>query len=433
MFSEFNIILDLAGVLFCGVCAVVVFIWRRMLGTPGRYFLAFLVTDMLLLAANGAGLYLKGRPGEAVHVLLRATNYLEFAASNLLCAAVTRYLFECVKGAGGRAPGRWVCTAYLAVTLTLLTVSQFNGMYYTIDAQNCYQRGRLYALSLLGGACMVPLDLYLVLKNRRRMSKRETVSFLNYLLLPAAGLLIDSRLYGFYSTRVATTVALGVAFVLMLATQVERFMAQERSLSEMKVRMLISQIQPHFLYNALAAIQYLCRTEPDAAAQAVEDFSCYLRGNMNILTTDHPIPLAAEIEHVRHYLALEKRRFGERLRVSMHLETTDFQVPPLSVQPLVENAVRCGMAAKMEGVRIEIAAWAEADEYVVRITDDGVGFDPAHYREDGAQHTGIDGVRGRLAAMCGGTLTLDSRPGQGTRAEIRIPRAPRKEDKACES
>ena len=422
---ELNILLDLAGILFCAVCMLVVAAWRRLLCASARHLLSILGANTLVLLSNCVGLLYKGQPGARIHLLLCASNFLEFAGGYLLSMAATYYIFSCVERSGPPLTAlRRFCRPYFAAILALLVISQFTGLYYTIGADNVYQRGALFPLSIVVSVGTMAMDLAVTWKNRRRLHRREFISFMLYVLLPACALVVDALFYGLYTFRASTTLAIVLMFLLMLVTQVERHMDNERQLADMKVLLTISQIQPHFLYNALAAIQYLCRSDPAAASEAVEDFSCYLRGNLSALTTNHPIPFAVEMRHVTHYLALEQRRFGERLCVRTELAETGFSLPPLTVQPLVENAVRYGTGRQLSGVHLTIASWAEEDGYCVRVSDDGPGFDPERYHEDGAPHLGIDSVRSRLASMCGGSLTIASHPGGGTQALIRIPCAP---------
>ena len=104
------------------------------------------------------------------------------------------------------------------------------------------------------------------------------------------------------------------------------------------------------------------------------------------------------------------------------IETSDFFLPALSLQPLVENAVRHGVTKREEGGTIWVSTRESKEAYLVTIRDDGVGFDPARPQKDGREHVGIENVRSRLAAQCDGLLTIASRPGQGTVAQVRIPK-----------
>ena len=154
----------------------------------------------------------------------------------------------------------------------------------------------------------------------------------------------------------------------------------------------------------------------------VDKFSTYLRNNLEALNRKEMIPFSEELDHIRIYLELEKVRFDEDLTVVYDIQVEDFFLPVLTVQPLVENAVKHGVTKKRGGGVVTLATRAETDGYVITVTDTGVGFDPEHYMDDGKTHIGIQNVRLRLKDMAGGRLKITSVPGVGTTAVIRIPK-----------
>ena len=197
-------------------------------------------------------------------------------------------------------------------------------------------------------------------------------------------------------------------------------MILKAELTESRIATMISQIQPHFIYNTLGTIEQLCITEPKEASKLVRNFSLYLRGNFSELDNAKPIRFSQEMNHVKHYTDIEQVRFPD-MTIQYDLRSVEFLLPALSVQPLVENAIKHGLMGLEEGGIVTISAYETDDSYVVVVTDDGVGFDMnAGYDE--TKHVGIKNIRGRIEAMCGGTLTIESEIGKGTKATIRIPR-----------
>ncbi len=191
-------------------------------------------------------------------------------------------------------------------------------------------------------------------------------------------------------------------------------------LAEYRIATMISQIQPHFIYNTLGSICQLCLEQPEKAAELTRDFAQYLRGNFGELDNNEPILLSKELEHVRHYVNIEKVRFPD-ITVDFDIRSDDFFLPALSVQPLVENAVKHGLMGLESGGSITVSAYETDTDHCVKISDNGVGFDTTS-RIDGRQHIGINNIRERLHAMCGGRLTVDSTPGKGTTAVIYVPK-----------
>ncbi len=209
-----------------------------------------------------------------------------------------------------------------------------------------------------------------------------------------------------------------VAQEVLLTQTVEQ---QKNELSDARISIMLGQIQPHFLYNSLSAISRLCTGNPDAK-KALITFSEYLRGNMDSLAQKDLILFEKELEHTQQYLELEGLRFEERLQVVYDIPMKDFMLPTLTLQPIVENAVRYGVLKKHSGGIVTIRTEETEKNILITVIDDGVGFDPNAPMSCDRSHTGISNVRERLAAMCGGTLTITSVPGEGTTALIVIPR-----------
>ena len=195
----------------------------------------------------------------------------------------------------------------------------------------------------------------------------------------------------------------------------------EKQLMENQMSIMLSQIQPHFLYNSLTAIQMLCVKDPKEAQKALGDFALYLRGNMDSLKSNKLIPFEQELEHTKHYVELELIRQGEYLHVEYDIQYTDFELPALSLQPIVENAIKHGVGDKEDGGKVLISVQRKYDDVLIVVDDDGVGFEGIVAMEDGKSHIGLENVRRRLSDMCGATLDIKSKPGVGTQVTITIP------------
>ena len=208
-----------------------------------------------------------------------------------------------------------------------------------------------------------------------------------------------------------------------IKTHMEEKVKTERKLSESRIAIMLSQIQPHFLYNALAVISRLCDKDPAEAKKATINFSNYLRANMNLLERTEPIPFENELNHTIGFMNLEKAMYGDSLNVIYDIQTKNFNLPALTVQPIAENAIKHGIGKKEGGGTVTISTKeTESGGYMIIITDDGVGFEQGKNNDDGQQHIGINNVRLRLSAQCGGLLEIESKPGAGTTARIIIPK-----------
>jgi len=197
----------------------------------------------------------------------------------------------------------------------------------------------------------------------------------------------------------------------------------QRELYEARVTVMTSQIRPHFMYNALTSIAMMCTLDPPTAQEATVTFAKYLRENMDSLKQNRPVPFEQELDHLKKYLYIEKLRFQDKLQIEYDITVTDFVLPILTVQPLVENAVKHGVGMKKKGGTVKIATRETPEAYEVIVTDDGVGFDTSAPRpDDGRTHVGMLNTRTRLKQMCGGEIRIESTVGEGTVATVILPK-----------
>ena len=186
-----------------------------------------------------------------------------------------------------------------------------------------------------------------------------------------------------------------------------------------RIRIMKTQIQPHFLFNTLNTIRAVYSMNPPLADQTLEKFSKYLRQNLDAMEQPDLIPFAREMEHTRLYADIEMLRFPH-IRIEYRIDDEDFLIPALSVQPLVENAIRHGVRSREEGV-VAVSSYRDESGHVVEIRDNGAGFDPDAPKAPGETHIGIENVRGRVEQLCGGSLEIESGIGKGTTVTLHIP------------
>lgn len=247
----------------------------------------------------------------------------------------------------------------------------------------------------------------------------ELVELINYLF----PLVPDTHAY-----IVGTIVFVSSQFVFMVKYLRESILREkqakelEKELLQAKIKVMLSQIQPHFLFNSLLAIQQLCDENPQKAEAAVRDFSGYLRSNLDALSCSHLIPFAKELEHIQHYLALEQVDPTSCQKVIYQLGIVDFRLPALTVQPIVENAVRHGLGTKTQGGTITITTEDTLEAVVITVSDDGTGFDSSTQRQKERRHVGLKNVELRLKAQCNGYLVVHSTKDVGTTVKMIIPK-----------
>lgn len=309
-----------------------------------------------------------------------------------------------------------------SICVLIWTIPGLRSYMYQADAQGGMLRGSIYLAGSIGGYILGGLALIIILKNFRLLDRHERTALLSFMAFPAIANVVSIFANG---------ISCAPFFISLSVLMIQNFLQynnmlaireQRQRIQEDKIRILLSQTRPHFIFNSLNAIYYLCDQDKDQAKEAIGVFSSYLRKNLNSINQEETVPVHEELEHVKLYLRLEKMRFYEKLQVEFDIHTEDFRIPPLTIEPMVENAVKHGLSKKESGGTVTIHTNEEPESWLVRVTDDGVGFDPEYYLSGNAGNIGITNVRGRIEAICGGSMDIDSTPGEGTTVTIRLPK-----------
>ena len=195
----------------------------------------------------------------------------------------------------------------------------------------------------------------------------------------------------------------------------------EEDLRSSRITLAMSQIRTHFIFNVLNAISGLCKFAPDQADAAVVSFARYLRGNIDAMAEDRTVSFESELMRTENYVALEQIRFGDRISLRKEIGVSGFYLPPLILQPIVENAIRHGLLKKPGGGCVTLRTMRVDGAVRIEVEDDGAGFDPLQPRSDGHRSVALDNIRFRLEHMVGGRIDIRSSPGKGTLVTLIIP------------
>jgi two-component system LytT family sensor kinase len=223
---------------------------------------------------------------------------------------------------------------------------------------------------------------------------------------------------------VATVLAVAIPIKIWNSARIEhRLEEQEKLLMTAKIEALASQISPHFLFNTLASISSLIRTQPETARTLITRLSGLLRRFMR--STNHFVTLREELASIDEYLDIEVIRFGPQLRVDKQIaaDTLDLIVPSMILQPLVENSIKHGLATKVGEGRITISTALRNGHVAIEVRDDGLGMSQDRLERAMGGGIGLSNVNERLRTIYGANyqLKLTSVPGQGTSATMEIP------------
>lgn len=432
-----NISMELWGCLLSALIAVYILQEKKPLHPRSSVLLRLTLCQAVILLADALAYLAEGNPSYSNRHIVIAGNFIVFLLGYAILVLFTQFLTAYLQESGpvSRIP-LYIIRAVALVGVILVLVSQFNHMYYVINAESVYVRGDLFWLSQVFGILGMCINAGFLFAYRKRFCSHDKITLWLYILLPAAAMAAQIFTYGFALLNLTATVCLVVIFlfVQMNYARQEQILSQKvtqqtaelsnsrAKLAQTRMDLMRSQIQPHFIYNTLGTIGELCLTQPEKAAEIVQEFSQYLRGNFDELESSTPIRLSREIEHVKHYTAIEHVRFPD-INIQYDLRSDEFFLPALSIQPLVENSIKHGLMGLESGGCVTISTYETDNAYCVCVKDNGVGFDtttplPSH----GHKHLGISNIRERIEIMCGGALTIESAPGHGTTALITIPK-----------
>ena len=421
-----NIILQSISMVLCVVGLLQVLIVPRNLDVSVKDYIVLYMTLFFYSGSILTSLLLSGKGGTKVHTMLAVSVFMEFYMLYQMTFHIINWLLTRVQSKVNRYEVRVIriilCVILIGQT-AILTATQFTGFFYTIDRANIYHRQTGIIWHFVIMVVEFTVGVYVLIRFRGVLSRRSLLAFTAFAVLFGTAFALQVLFSKVYFITAASAFSIVVLFLYVNVENAELHYQNERTIEKLKIDMMLSQIQPHFLFNSLTTIKHLCRMDPATAEEAVTKFSVYLRGNMDSLTAEKPIEFSEELKHTRAYLALEKLRFGDDLTVAEHIGCTSFRLPALTLQPIVENAVRHGIRETDEGKgTITISANEYNDRYEITVTDDGNGFDPLASNDDTGSHLGIRNVRYRLEHICGGSLSIESEPGHGTAATISVPK-----------
>jgi LytS/YehU family sensor histidine kinase len=301
-------------------------------------------------------------------------------------------------------------------------------------SDNLYARGPLYTILILPLVAIMLLNLLGTLRRKDRLSPMVYRSFL-IAILPMTGSLIVLLFVEVYPLLDVSFVLSAMAmFGLILSDQIDQNLTHQREIAEQQreianqhASIMVLQMRPHFIYNTLMSIYSLCNQDPQKARQVTKDFTDYLRRNFKAVAGEDAIPFSAELEHTRAYLAVEQAQHEEMLLVDYDVRFTRFRLPPLTLQPIVENAVKHGMDPYAGPLHVTVrtyrvdragGAGSTGGASVIVVEDNGPGFDTAGLNES---HEAMTNIRQRLELMCDGKMEVASRETGGTTVTVTIP------------
>lgn len=412
--------IEIMLVVICVSIWILTRVWTKDKNPFRNIWIIDLLTVGLLVSDVYAIIY-RGNLSTEGFYIVRAANCLNF----LFLYSMTLYLgffIEHILENPALGKKRILTAKILSgSTLVLVLINLFIPFIYDFDEQNRYfRKGGWYVNASFQLAAIILLVTVLY-ELRKEIEPSIYWMLLLDILMPLIASVIQILIYGFSITNIAIGVTQLLLFMVMFRYQEIKIRESDIQLSEYNAKLMLTQVQPHFMLNTLSTIQYLCKHDSQEAFDTISDFSIYLRNNMEFATTTNLISFSKELSHIEKYVAIEKRRFGDRINVTYDIKEEDFLLPPLSVQPLVENAIKHGISKKRGGGTVELSTWRGVDKIHIIVKDDGVGFDANKPFSEDRVHLGLSIVTDRIKRMCNGEVMITSSENNGTICEITIP------------
>lgn len=299
-----------------------------------------------------------------------------------------------------------------------LSIGQFTNWFYVVTPNNEFIRTPLLPLLMLPLVLGMFVNIAGLIRRRKKLSTRYLVAFLIY-LLPFTVFLtvhafIDIAPFLFSGVGIC---AFSMCYFIVSDQIIHNF-HQQREIANQRASVMVLQMRPHFIYNTMMSIYYLCKQDADKAQQVTLDFTTYLRKNFTAVASEEAVPFKDELEHTKAYLAVEQAQHEDMLCVDYDTPHIDFKVPPLTLQPLVENAVKHSLDPNGEALHIYVKTRLTDSGNEIIVENNGLDYQPS---TDNEPHTALANIQQRLNMMCKGTLKITPREGGGTVVKVTIP------------
>ena len=379
------------------------------------YFIIYLLCCLSSLVESFLTIHAFSIP--AIYFIL----FLESLLLSLPLPMLTAYLLHCTgenirSGRLFRAAfGLWI------IFIGAMVVTWLMGSAVTVMPDGQYTRGSMYSYVLLPGIAIAPLNLAGLIRRRAQLSRKIYLGFLIAILPMTVALIMQLFIDVFALLDISLVLSALSMYSFVLSDQIERDRRYQMEIANQRASIMVLQMRPHFIYNTMTSIYCLCDQDPQLARQVIMDFTTYLRKNFTAVASPTLIPFSSELEHTRAYLAVEQALYEDSLFVDYDTPHTWFRVPPLTLQPIVENAIKHGRDPYAGPFRISIRTRKTNSGNEICIEDNGRGFAAI---DDNEPHIAINNIRQRLEIMCGGRLTITSSNGGGTVVTLTIPDSP---------
>ena len=410
--------------LLCGgiIISTLLILWVSFI-IPGmnkwnkRFFVTLFAIFLLCIVSMSVELLTYGNPNMILEE--KITVYFEYLLFSILMPMFTAYLLKICGEDWLKSKIFRLVMILWVIYFILLGIAQCTTIFYYVTADNQYIRSSWHLIMITPAFAIMILNLVAVIRRRNKLSRKYFVAFMIHLLSLKIALFVHNVIYeSLVLVSLGMSISMFSLFVIILYAQIEQYLGQQREIANQRANIMVLQMRPHFIYNAMMSIYYLCAQNPQKAQQVTLDFTTYLRKNFNAIASEDTVPFSDELEHTKAYLAIEQVQFGDDLLVEYDILHENFRLPPLTLQPIVENAVKHGMDPEYAPLCISIKTRETDSAIEIIVEDNGIGFE---FAAEDAPHTALANIQQRLEIMCGGKMTIQLRAGGGTVVTVTIP------------
>ncbi len=385
--------------------------WNR------RFFLAFYIILMLNGAILSIDIITYRNP--AMLAFSKCLPFFEFLFFSVTAPLMTAYLLYSCREDWRKSTDFFIVISLWGFFCILLVIAQSTTIFYYTAPDGQFYLTRWLPVMYAPMLAIMIFNLTVLIRKRKKLSKRYFYGFLICMVSMLTATSIHVYSFNIMIINTASIIGSITMYVLIRADQVELYMRQQADLANQKASIMVLQMRPHFIYNTMTSIYYLCDQDPKKAQKVILDFTSYLRKNFDAISNKDTISFSEELEHVRAYLAVEIVQFEDYLSVEYDIPHTQFRLPALTLEPLVENSIKYGMDPDSEPLHILIQTRETDSASVIVVEDNGPGFDAAGVF---SSNNALSNIRQRLKMMCNGSITITTAPGGGgTTVKIVIP------------
>lgn len=345
--------------------------------------------------------------------------FFESLMLSLPLPMLTAYMLRCYKKEVRKSTVLRVTNCLWALFFILLVSTFFTKYIFYTTPDGQYQRGDWFPLLIAPMNAIMILNFICLFRWRKLLSRKFFLAFLTALLPLAISLLIHTFTDVTALIDISTVLSAVSMFILITSEQIEQNLRQQREIARQQASINVLQMRPHFICNTMMSIYYLIPQNAEKAQQVTLDFTTYLRNNFTAIAKPDTVSFEEELEHTKAFLAVEMVRHEGALFVDYDTAYTDFKLPPLTLQPIVENAVVHGVSPDLKALHITIQTRKTEKGSEITVKDTGEGFESI---SDDVIHTALENIRQRLRDQCNGTLSISSHKSEGTTVTVFVPK-----------